>query len=69
MDALPVAELLLQTALSETPYGSLFVGLLTLGAVVLVGRVLLRLAWRLVTIAIVVVGLLVVVSMVAPGLL
>ncbi|WP_224268285.1 hypothetical protein [Haloprofundus salinisoli] len=69
MDVLPVVEPLLQTALSETPYGSLFIGLLTLGAVVLVGRVLLRLAWRLVTIAIVVVGLLAVVSLVAPGLL
>ncbi|WP_224334342.1 hypothetical protein [Haloprofundus halobius] len=69
MDALPVVAPLLQTALGEMPYGSLFVGLLALGAVVLVGRLLLHLAWRLVTIALVVVAVLMVVSMVAPGLL
>ncbi|KTG09290.1 hypothetical protein AUR64_16025 [Haloprofundus marisrubri] len=67
MDALLVTALL-QTALGEMPYGSLFLSLLALGAVVFVGRLLLRLAWRLVTIALVVVGALMVVSMVAPGL-
>jgi hypothetical protein len=47
----------LQTlGLPATPLGQLLVGLVGLAAVVLVGRVLLSIAWRLVLVAIVVVG-------------
>ncbi|WP_129113034.1 hypothetical protein [Halegenticoccus tardaugens] len=52
-----------------TPLGQLFAVLVAVGAVVLVGRLVLRVAWRLVTVAALVVGVLLLVSMVAPGLL
>ena len=42
--------------LLATPLGKLLVGLVVLAAVVLVGRVLLSLAWKLLLVAIVVVG-------------
>lgn len=51
------------------PLGRLFAVILVVGVVVLVGRVVLRIAWRLVTVAAVVVGLLLVVMMFLPGLL
>ncbi|SEO28246.1 hypothetical protein SAMN04487948_101510 [Halogranum amylolyticum] len=65
-----VLPVLLQAGgIFETPLGQLFVVLLGVGAVILVGRLLLHVAWRLVTIAALVVGVLLVVSMFAPGLL
>lgn len=42
--------------LMATPLGQLLVGLVALAAVVLVGRVLLSVAWKLLLVAIVVVG-------------
>ncbi|NHN59702.1 MULTISPECIES: hypothetical protein [Halorussus] len=42
--------------LLATPLGQLLVGLVALAAVVLVGRILLNLAWKLLLVAIVVVG-------------
>lgn len=51
-----------------TPLGKLFVAIVAIAVVVLVGRLVLRVAWRLVTIAALIVGLLLVVSLFAPGL-
>ena len=51
-----------------TPLGKLFAAILVVAVVVLVGRLVLRIAWRLVTIAALVVGLLLLVSLFAPGL-
>jgi hypothetical protein len=45
------------------PLGHLLLAIAGVGVVVLVGRVLLKIAWRLVTIAAVVVGVLLLVSM------
>jgi len=42
--------------LPASPLGQLLVGLVALAAVVLVGRVLLSIAWKLVLVAIVLVG-------------
>lgn len=53
----------------ETPLGQLLAVIVGVGIVVLVGRVLLSIAWRLVTIAAVVVGILLLVTMFVPGLL
>jgi hypothetical protein len=46
----------LATGLLADPLGQLLVGLVALAAIVLVGRVLLSVAWRLLLVAIVVVG-------------
>ncbi|WP_167599420.1 hypothetical protein [Halorussus marinus] len=46
----PVAELV------ATPVGKLLVGLVVLAAVVLVGRIVLSVAWKLLLVAIVVTG-------------
>jgi hypothetical protein len=46
----------LAVGLLATPLGKLLVGLVALAAVVLVGRVLLSIAWKLLLVAIVVVG-------------
>jgi hypothetical protein len=54
--------------LSE-PLGQLLAVIVVIGVVVLVGRIVLRIAWRLVTIAAVVVGLLLLATMFLPGLL
>ena len=52
-----------------TPLGQLLAVIVGVGIVILVGRVLLSIAWRLVTIAAVVVGILLLVTMFVPGLL
>lgn len=49
-------NLVLAAGLLATPLGKLLVGLLALAAVVLVGRILLNVAWKLLLVAIVVVG-------------
>jgi hypothetical protein len=65
-----VLPVLLQAGgIFETPLGQLLVVIVGIGVVVLVGRLVLRVAWRLVTIAAVVVGALLLVSMFVPGLL
>jgi hypothetical protein len=51
------------------PLGRLFAVILVIGVVVLVGRVVLRIAWRLVTIAALVVGLLLLLMLFVPTLL
>lgn len=53
----------------ETPLGQLLAVLVGIGVVILVGRIVLRIAWRLVTVAALIVGLLLLASMFAPGLL
>ncbi|SDM60630.1 hypothetical protein SAMN04487949_2236 [Halogranum gelatinilyticum] len=55
--------------LLDSPLGQLLVVIVGIGAVVLIGRLVLRVAWRLVTIAAVIVGILLLVSMFVPGLL
>ena len=55
--------------LLATPLGQLLAVLVVIAVVVLVGRIVLRVAWRLVTIAALIVGLLLLISMFAPGLL
>ncbi|WP_435175590.1 hypothetical protein [Halorussus sp. AFM4] len=47
---------LVLAGLLATPLGKLLAGLVVLAAVVLVGRILLSLAWKLLLVAIVVVG-------------
>lgn len=42
--------------LLATPLGKLLIGLVALAAIVLVGRVILSIAWKLLVVAIVVVG-------------
>lgn len=54
---------------SGNPFVSLLAVVVAIGLVVLVGRIVLNIAWRLVTIAAVVIGLLLLVSMFLPGLL
>ena len=49
-------DIALAAGLPATPLGKLLVGLVALAAVVLVGRVLLSIAWKLLLIGIVVVG-------------
>jgi type IV secretory pathway VirB2 component (pilin) len=51
------------------PLGQLFAVIVVVGVVVLVGRIVLRIAWRLVTIAAVVVGLLLLATMFLPDVL
>jgi type IV secretory pathway VirB2 component (pilin) len=51
------------------PLGRLLAVIVVIGVVVLVGRIVLRVAWRLVTIAAVIVGLLLLATMFLPGLL
>jgi hypothetical protein len=54
---------------SGNPLISLLAVVVVIGLVVLVGRVVLKVAWRLVTIAAVIIGLLILVTMFLPGLL
>jgi len=49
-------DIALAAGLPATPLGKLLVGLVALAAVVLVGRVLLSVAWKLLLVGIVVVG-------------
>ena len=51
------------------PLGQLLLVIVAIGVVILVGRVVLRVAWRLVTIAALVVGVLLVLSLFVPGIL
>jgi hypothetical protein len=53
----------------NTPLGQLLAVVVVVGVVILVGRIVLRIAWRLVTIAAVVIGLLLLASLFLPGLL
>ena len=68
MDALTSTMLQLGGLLSD-PLGQLLAVIVVIGVVVLVGRIVLRVAWRLGTIAAVVVGLLLLATMFLPGLL
>jgi hypothetical protein len=54
--------------LLEGPIGTLLVALVVIALVLVVGRIALNLAWRLVTIAIVVVGALWLLSVLVPML-
>jgi hypothetical protein len=58
----------LQFGLGLDPLVQLLLVLVAVGLVIVVGRVVLSVAWRLVTIAAVVVGVLLLLSMVVPGL-
>jgi hypothetical protein len=49
-------DIALAAGLLATPLGKLLVGLVALAAVVLVGRILLSIAWKLLFVGIVVVG-------------
>lgn len=61
---------LLQAGLgSGNPLVSLLAVVVAIGLVVLVGRIVLKVAWRLVTIAAVIIGLIVLVTTFLPGLL
>ncbi|MGM0592014.1 MAG: hypothetical protein ACQETI_10385 [Halobacteriota archaeon] len=53
----------------ETPLGQLLLLIIAVGIVVLVGRIALKIAWRLVTIAALVVAVVLVLSLFVPGLL
>lgn len=54
---------------SGDPLVTLLLVVVAIGLVVVVGRIVLNIAWRLVTIAAVIIGLLLLVSMFLPGLL
>lgn len=65
-----VSDLILQSGLGAgSPLVSLLALVVAIGVVVLVGRVVLKIAWRLVTIAAIVIGLVVLVTTFLPGLL
>ena len=51
-----------------TPLGGLLAALVAAGVVILVGRALLSLAWRIVTVGALVVGLLFLVTTFGPGI-
>lgn len=65
MDALWVL-VALQLELLNAPLGRVLVALVVIGILILVGRIVLRIAWRLVTLAAVVVGFLLLASMFLP---
>lgn len=65
MDALSVL-VALQLELLNAPLGRVLVALVVIGILILVGRIVLRIAWRLVTLAAVVVGFLLLASMFLP---
>ncbi|MFB6155141.1 MAG: hypothetical protein ABEJ22_04540 [Haloferacaceae archaeon] len=69
MDASLVAHPLQFGGVFASPLGKLFAALVIIGVVILVGRLVLHVAWRLVTIAAVIVGILLLISMFVPGLL
>ena len=56
----------LQLELLNSPLGRILAAIIVIGVVVLVGRIVLRVAWRLVTIAAVIVALLFLASMFLP---
>ncbi|MFB6124212.1 MAG: hypothetical protein ABEJ78_12240 [Haloferacaceae archaeon] len=70
MSALSVAGAVLQMGgFLAGPLGRLFSIIVVIGLVVLVGRVVLRIAWRLVTIAAAVIGVLLLIMFFLPRLL
>jgi hypothetical protein len=62
MSLTPQIVLQLGGVLGE-PLGQLLLTIVVIGIIIVVGRVVLKIAWRLVTIAVVVVGLLLLASM------
>jgi hypothetical protein len=62
MDLTPLLPLLQLGGLLDSTIGQLFAVVVAIGLVVIVGRIVLRVAWRLVTIAAVVLGLLLLVT-------
>ena len=60
------ALLALQLELLTSPFGRILAAIVAIGIVILVGRIVLRIAWRLVTIAAIIVGLLFLVSTFLP---
>jgi hypothetical protein len=56
-------------SLFASPLGRLFAALVVIAAVILVGRLVLNVAWKLVTIAAIIVGILLLLSMFVPGVL
>jgi divalent metal cation (Fe/Co/Zn/Cd) transporter len=65
-----MSPFLLQLGLdSGNPLVSLLAVVVAIGLVVLVGRIVLKVAWRLVTIAAVIIGLIVLVTTFLPSLL
>lgn len=54
--------------LLETPLGQAFVVVIALAVAVVVGRIVLRIAWRLITIAVLVVGILLLLSFFGIGI-
>lgn len=58
--------LALQLALLNTPLGRILAALLVIGIVILIGRIVLRVAWRLVTVAAVIVAVLFLASLFLP---
>lgn len=65
-----LASLVLQLGFGQgNPLVSLLLVIVAIGLVVLVGRVVLKVAWRLVTIAALIIGLIILVTTFLPGLL
>lgn len=60
------ALLALQLGLLNTPLGRILAAIVVIGIVILIGRIVLRVAWRLVTIAAVVVAVLFLASLFLP---
>lgn len=58
--------LALQLGILNTPLGRVLAALLVIGVVILVGRLVLRVAWRLVTIAAIIVAILFLASIFLP---
>lgn len=58
--------LALQLEILNTPFGRILAAIVVVGIVILVGRLVLRVAWRLVTIAAVIVALLFLASIFLP---
>lgn len=57
---------LLQLGILDAPLARILVAIIAIGIIVLVGRIVLRIAWRLVTIAAVIVATLFLASMFLP---
>ncbi|MFA9516311.1 hypothetical protein ACERIT_03685 [Halopenitus sp. H-Gu1] len=53
-----IATAPIQMGIAATPLGRLLIGLVAVAAVIIIGRVVLAVAWKLVTIAAVIVALL-----------
>lgn len=57
-----IATAPMQAGIAASPFGRLLLGLVAVAVVIIVGRMVLAVAWRLVTIAAVIVALLFVIS-------